>query len=98
MNTGITSGHARSCVQDDDSVWRNPRNEYVEVHVVSEERTRNSVRMLFNLSRLSEIENHEFIGDATTQRCQFDSVDLRDAELHRVLLSRASISRPAKRL
>jgi len=91
MNAGITSGHTRSCVQDDDSAWRNPRNEYVEVHIDREERSWNSVWMTFNLSGLSEIENHELIGGATAQRCQFNSADLRNAELHGVLLSRVSI-------
>ena len=46
MNAGITSGHLRGGVQDDEGVWRNPRNEFLEVHIGSEERSRNSVQRL----------------------------------------------------
>jgi hypothetical protein len=44
-------------------------HERVQVYIRGEERSRNSVWMLFHLARLPKIENHELIGGAKTQRC-----------------------------
>ena len=49
LSADAVSGHVRGGIQDDEGVRRNPWNESVQIHVDGEKRSRDNVRVFFDL-------------------------------------------------